>query len=85
MKKITQTKVKGGIELSIVLPCLNEERTVGTCVAHAKSFLSKHKINGEPGDLEVAYQIHVTTPPIAIEASCKKNKSDIWEIHPPSP
>ena len=35
------------IELSIVLPCLNEERTVGKCVAQAKSFLETQKIKGE--------------------------------------
>lgn len=35
------------MELSIVLPCLNEERTVGTCVAKAAAFLKKHNIEGE--------------------------------------
>jgi len=35
------------IELSIVLPCLNEERTVGKCVAQAKSFLGMQKMIGE--------------------------------------
>jgi glycosyltransferase involved in cell wall biosynthesis len=35
------------IELSIVLPCLNEERTVGACVAQAKSFLETQKVKGE--------------------------------------
>lgn len=35
------------IELSIVLPCLNEERTVGACVAQAKSFLETHNVKGE--------------------------------------
>jgi len=35
------------IELSIVMPCLNEERTVGNCVAQAKSFLKTSKIKGE--------------------------------------
>ena len=35
------------VELSIVLPCLNEERTVGTCVARAKSFLATHNVKGE--------------------------------------
>lgn len=35
------------IELSIVLPCLNEERTVGNCVAQARSFLRKNRIKGE--------------------------------------
>lgn len=35
------------VELSIVLPCLNEERTVGNCVARAVSFLASHDIDGE--------------------------------------
>ena len=35
------------VELSIVLPCLNEERTVGTCVVRAKSFLATHRVKGE--------------------------------------
>jgi glycosyltransferase involved in cell wall biosynthesis len=35
------------IELSIVLPCLNEEHTVGACVAQAKSFLESQKVKGE--------------------------------------
>ncbi len=35
------------VELSIVLPCLNEERTVGTCVAKAINFLKENRINGE--------------------------------------
>ena len=35
------------IELSIVLPCLNEERTVGICIEKAGQFLEKHKITGE--------------------------------------
>lgn len=35
------------VELSIVLPCLNEERTVGICVAKAIGFLNRNKINGE--------------------------------------
>ena len=34
-------------ELSIVLPCLNEERTVGICVAKAGSFLKRNRIKGE--------------------------------------
>ncbi len=38
---------QAGIELSIVLPCLNEERTVGTCVAKAKKFLKQNNIRGE--------------------------------------
>ena len=34
-------------ELSIILPCLNEERTVGRCIAQARSFLADCNINGE--------------------------------------
>jgi glycosyltransferase involved in cell wall biosynthesis len=40
-------KQKKFIELSIVLPCLNEEKTVGICVAKALQFLKKYKIKGE--------------------------------------
>jgi glycosyltransferase involved in cell wall biosynthesis len=39
--------INGQIELSIVLPCLNEERTVGICVAKAMNFLKENGINGE--------------------------------------
>lgn len=42
-----QTALPNQVELSIVLPCLNEERTVGKCVEQAISFLIRHKINGE--------------------------------------
>ena len=35
------------IEFSIVLPCLNEENTVGICVSKAMNFMSKHKLQGE--------------------------------------
>lgn len=34
-------------ELSIVLPCLNEELTVGNCVRKARDFLSRTGIRGE--------------------------------------
>ena len=34
-------------ELSIVMPCLNEELTVGTCVTKAVNFLKEYKIDGE--------------------------------------
>ncbi len=35
------------IEYSIVIPCLNEAETLGTCVAKALRALSEHKISGE--------------------------------------
>lgn len=34
-------------ELSVVLPCLNEELTIGICVKKAVDFLKKYKIDGE--------------------------------------
>jgi glycosyltransferase involved in cell wall biosynthesis len=42
-----ETALSDEVELSIVLPCLNEERTVGICVMQAMSFLSNHNIRGE--------------------------------------
>ncbi len=38
---------KKNIELSLVMPCLNEERTIGNCVKNCFKALKKHKINGE--------------------------------------
>lgn len=35
------------LELSIVLPCLNEERTLGTCIRKAQGFLVRHGVAGE--------------------------------------
>src|SRR5512140_1492331 len=37
----------GDIELSIVLPCLNEERTVAACVSQALAFLHESLVSGE--------------------------------------
>lgn len=35
------------LELSIVMPCLNEAETVGTCVRKALEFLKRNNVNGE--------------------------------------
>jgi glycosyltransferase involved in cell wall biosynthesis len=35
------------LELSIVMPCLNEAQTVGTCVKKAFAYLDMHKMRGE--------------------------------------
>ena len=35
------------LELSILMPCLNEVRTVGVCVGKAQAFLRDHDIAGE--------------------------------------
>lgn len=34
-------------ELSVIMPCLNEARTVGVCVQKAVAALREHRINGE--------------------------------------
>jgi glycosyltransferase involved in cell wall biosynthesis len=34
-------------ELSIVIPCLNEAETIGTCIMKAVGFLRRHRISGE--------------------------------------
>ena len=34
-------------ELTILIPCLNEEKTLGICINKAKKFLSENNINGE--------------------------------------
>ncbi len=35
------------LDLSIVMPCLNEEHTVGFCIDEAKRFISAHGLNAE--------------------------------------
>jgi hypothetical protein len=35
------------LELSIVMPCLNEAETVGTCIAKARRFLGENSVRGE--------------------------------------
>jgi len=35
------------VELTVVMPCLNEAETVATCVRKAVSFLREHDIDGE--------------------------------------
>lgn len=35
------------LELSILMPCLNEVRTLASCISKAQSFLSLHGISGE--------------------------------------
>jgi Glycosyl transferase family 2 len=37
----------GGVELSVVMPCLNEAETVATCVQKALSFFLLHGVSGE--------------------------------------
>ena len=35
------------MELSIVMPCLNEEKTISSCIQKSKSFLDENNIEGE--------------------------------------
>lgn len=39
--------MKNEVELTILMPCLNEEMTIGTCIKKAKKFLKKNKVVGE--------------------------------------
>jgi len=41
------TSESGGLELSILMPCLNEAETVVACVRKARSFLERTGIDGE--------------------------------------
>ena len=34
-------------ELSVVMPCLNEAETIGTCIQKAQEFLHRYKVQGE--------------------------------------
>ena len=38
---------RDGVELSVVMPCLNEAATVGICVKKALDALERHGIRGE--------------------------------------
>jgi glycosyltransferase involved in cell wall biosynthesis len=35
------------LELSILMPCLNEAETIGTCLLKAKDFLARNAVMGE--------------------------------------
>jgi len=35
------------LELSIVMPCLDEARTLGACIVKARDFLARHNVKGE--------------------------------------
>lgn len=42
-----ELRQKQSVDLSIVMPCLNEAYTVGICVQEAFAFMEKHHISGE--------------------------------------
>ena len=39
--------MKNNVELSIVMPCLNEEKTVGHCVDEARAFIENNDLTAE--------------------------------------
>ena len=53
------------VELTIVMPCLNETETLGQCITKARSFLDRSSISGEivigdngstDGSIEIAHR-----------------------------
>ena len=34
-------------ELTVVMPCLNEERTLGTCIEKAFKYMNENNVTGE--------------------------------------
>ena len=43
----TLTTARAGLEVTVLMPCLNEAETVATCVRKAVGFLDEHGIDGE--------------------------------------
>ncbi|MGO4706734.1 glycosyltransferase family 2 protein [Microvirga sp. 2MCAF38] len=43
----TGTAARSSVELTILMPCLNEAETIAQCIRKANDFLSRHKIAGE--------------------------------------
>ena len=39
--------VQDEIELTVVMPCLNESETIGTCITKAAKFFTEHDVKGE--------------------------------------
>lgn len=44
---MNELEAEGQLELSVVMPCLNEAATVTTCIAKALGFFSQHGVRGE--------------------------------------
>jgi glycosyltransferase involved in cell wall biosynthesis len=62
------------LEITILMPCLNEAETVGACIGKAKGFLSKADISGEvviadngstDGSREIAEKLGARVVPVA--------------------
>ena len=72
------TSPDGELELSIVMPCLNEARTVGQCVDKAAESLQRMGIRGEVVVADNASEDDSASLAAAPEAarSCQANRSN---------
>ena len=70
----SRLQAEGDIELSIVMPCLNESATIGTCIKKALGAMTQHGIRGEvivadngstDGSQELATALGARVVPIA--------------------
>ena len=73
VREVTQVTDSPVMELTILMPCLNEAETVGTCVRKARDYLSKSGISGEvvvadngstDGSQEIAQSLGARVVPI---------------------
>jgi glycosyltransferase involved in cell wall biosynthesis len=72
----TGIKIKSLLELSVVMPCLNEAETLATCVEKAQKYLSEHSIQGEVviadnGSTDGSQEIAVNSGARVIDVSAK--------------
>ena len=74
VRDVTQVTDSPVIELTILMPCLNEAETIGTCVRKAREYLSKSGISGEvvvadngstDGSQEIAQSLGARVVPIS--------------------
>jgi glycosyltransferase involved in cell wall biosynthesis len=70
-----RTAVSGDVEVSIVMPCLNEHETVGTCIGKALAALAEAGIQGEvivadngstDGSVEIAESLGARVVPVRL-------------------
>ena len=47
MDKTSPSKIESALEVSVVMPCLNEADTIGVCIEKALRALREHNISGE--------------------------------------
>lgn len=53
--------------------------------SNTPEWMKLEPIFGVPGDLQVAYKINVSNPPVEVEATCQKDSAKGWGIRPPVP